>query len=92
MAGIDPRRAAGRISRARMTNLVTAIRQVLGQAIAVGGTTLRDFVGGDGKPGYFQQSLFVYGREGEACRRCSAVLRELRLGQRSTVFCPRCQR
>lgn len=92
MAGIDPRRAAGRISRVRMANLVAAIRQVLGQAIAVGGTTLRDFVGGDGKPGYFQQSLFVYGREGAACRRCGTVLRELRLGQRSTVFCSRCQR
>lgn len=91
MAGIDPRRAAGRISRARMANLVTAIRQVLGQAIAVGGTTLRDFVGGDGKPGYFQQSLYVYGRKGAPCRRCDTVLRELRLGQRSTVFCPACQ-
>ena len=92
LAGIDPRRAAGRISRARMVNLVATIREVLAQAIAVGGTTLRDFVGGDGKPGYFQQSLYVYGRAGKPCKRCGTLLRELKLGQRSSVFCPSCQR
>lgn len=91
-AGIDPRRAAGTISRARYLKLAEVIRQILAQAIECGGTTLRDFVGGDGKPGYFQQELFVYGRGGEFCKRCGAGLREIRLGQRSSVFCGGCQR
>ena len=68
------------------------IKTVLARAIEVGGTTRRDFVGGDGQPGYFSQSLAVYGRAGEACRQCAAVLKECRLGQRSTVYCSRCQR
>jgi len=92
MAGIRPGRPAGVISRARYQLLAGCIKEVLAQAIAVGGTTLRDFVGGDGKPGYFQQSLLVYGRGGEPCRRCSTALKEIRLGQRSTVYCPVCQR
>lgn len=92
IAGIDPRRAAGRIAEARMETLVDAVKTVLGQAIRQGGTTLRDFVNSDGKPGYFAQSLQVYGRGGEACRRCSHRLTEIRLGQRSSVFCPQCQR
>lgn len=91
MAGIRPDRQAGAISLARYRLLAGCIREVLAQAIAVGGTTLRDFVGGDGKPGYFQQSLLVYGRGGEPCNRCHAVLKEIRLGQRSTVYCPACQ-
>jgi formamidopyrimidine-DNA glycosylase len=91
-AGIDPKRAAGRISVERLARLVSEIKTVLSRAIAQGGTTLRDFVGGDGKPGYFKQELCVYGRGGEACLRCGTVLKEIRLGQRSTVFCPRCQR
>jgi len=65
---------------------------VLAEAIRVGGTTLRDFVGGDGKPGYFSQSLRVYGRGAQPCLNCGATLREIRIGQRSTVFCGRCQR
>lgn len=92
LAGIHPRRPAGRISRARYILLADCIKQVLTSAIEQGGTTLRDFVGGDGKPGYFAQKLFVYGRNGEACKRCGGVLREVRLGQRSTVFCVTCQR
>src|SRR5690606_39395479 len=60
--------------------------------IEQGGTTLRDFVGGDGKPGYFQQTLLVYGRGGEPCTLCSKLLKETRLGQRTTVFCSSCQR
>ncbi len=92
LAGIDPRRAAGRISSKRMETLAGTIRQVLENAIEVGGTTLRDFVNSEGKPGYFQQSLQVYGREGECCRSCGTPLRHIRLGQRSTVFCPQCQR
>lgn len=91
-AGIDPRRAAGAISRARYLKLAQEIRRILACAIERGGTTLRDFVGGDGKPGYFQQELFVYGRAGEPCKGCGAPLREIRLGQRASVYCPRCQR
>lgn len=91
LAGIDPRRKAGSVSHGRMEKLVAAIREILAQAIEVGGTTLRDFVGGDGKPGYFSQSLEVYGRGGEACNTCGKALRETRLGQRSTVFCGQCQ-
>lgn len=92
MAGIRPQAAAGSLSLARLQRLTASIREVIAHAIAVGGTTLRDFVGGDGKPGYFQQSLLVYGRGGEPCRKCSTVLQEVRQNQRSSVFCQRCQR
>ena len=92
MAGIHPSRNAGRISRQRYDALVAAIKEVLARAVSQGGTTLRDFVGGDGKPGYFKQSLHVYGRAGLPCDGCGAVLREIRLGQRSTVYCASCQR
>jgi len=91
-AGILPSRAAGRVSLARYRVLAGCIRKVLGDAITQGGTTLRDFVGGDGQPGYFQQQLFVYGRGGEACRQCKSVLVETRQGQRTTVYCRQCQR
>lgn len=91
-AGIHPARHAGRVSRARYQRLADAIRDVLGQAIACGGTTLRDFVGGDGRPGYFAQRLRVYGRDGADCPVCGTAIRLMRLGQRSTWFCPRCQR
>jgi formamidopyrimidine-DNA glycosylase len=91
-AGIDPRREAGSISRARYLTLAEQIKRILAHAIERGGTTLRDFVGGDGQPGYFQQELFVYGRGGEFCKNCGSTLRELKLGQRASVYCPRCQR
>ena len=91
-SGIDPRREAGRISRARYDELAEEIKKVLAKAIDSGGTTLRDFIGGDGKPGYFQQELFVYGRGGQLCKVCGTTLSECRLGQRSSVFCRRCQR
>ncbi len=90
-AGIDPRRAAGLVSRGRLGKLVVEIKRVLSYAIERGGTTLRDFVGGDGKPGYFQQELYVYGRKGSPCRCCGSILKEVRLGQRSSVFCAECQ-
>lgn len=92
LAGISPSRPAGRIALARYERLAACIRQVLGAAIAQGGTTLRDFVGGDGKPGYFAQQLWVYGRAGQPCKRCGSRLREKRLGQRSSVYCVACQR
>ena len=91
MAGIHPKRAAGNISLQRYEKLAAAIKQVLTIAIDSGGTTLRDFTQSDGKPGYFQQSLAVYGREGEACPRCGKAIRNIRLGQRSTFFCCGCQ-
>ena len=68
------------------------MKEVLGEAIAQGGTTLKDFLGSDGKPGYFKQSLQVYGRAGEPCFVCGKVLTEIRLAQRSTVFCGQCQK
>lgn len=92
LAGINPKRSAGKISRARLDKLVFCIRQVLSNAIEVGGTTLRDFTNSDGEPGYFAQSLHVYGRKGQACGKCNSVLKEIRQGQRSTVYCPKCQR
>ncbi len=91
-AGIDPRKAAGKVSKAKLALLVDEIKTVLARAIEQGGTTLKDFVGGDGKPGYFQQELQVYGRAGQPCRTCGTDLCEVRLGQRSTVFCNICQR
>lgn len=91
MAGIDPRRAAGRISLARYELLAAAVREVLAAAISQGGTTLRDFVSGVGEPGYFAQRLNVYGRDGQPCRRCGAELSLVTLGQRASVFCRTCQ-
>jgi formamidopyrimidine-DNA glycosylase len=91
-AGIRPDRAAGKVTRASYARLADEVKQVLARSIEQGGTTLRDFVGGDGKPGYFRQQLLVYGRGGEACRTCAQPLTEVRLGQRATVYCRRCQR
>ncbi len=91
-AGIRPTTAAQRLSRARMEALAGSIRDVLGEAIRVGGTTLRDYVNPDGLPGYFRQRLFVYERAGEPCRRCGTPIRHRVQGQRSTYWCPACQR
>ena len=90
-AGIDPRRAAGRIGMARYQRLGQALQQTLEAAITAGGTTLRDFVGGEGRPGYFQQALRVYGRTGEACPQCGGQIRGQIHGQRSLYYCPHCQ-
>lgn len=91
-AGIHPARAAGRIARARFPALVDGVRAVLAEAIGHGGTTLRNFVGGDGRPGYFRQSLSVYDREAAPCPGCGTPIRRVVLGQRATYYCPRCQR
>ncbi len=91
MAGIHPGRAAGRISAARYDALVAAIRDVLERAIAQGGTTLRDFAGTDGKPGYFAQDLLVYDRESAPCFQCGTGIRKKVIGQRSSFYCPKCQ-
>jgi formamidopyrimidine-DNA glycosylase len=91
-AGIRPTLAAGRVSRARMDALVASIRDVLNDAIGAGGTTLRDYVDASGMPGYFRQRLFVYERAGKPCRRCRTPIRPLTQGNRSTYWCPGCQR
>lgn len=92
LAGIHPARASNRIARARIDELVRQIRQVLTQAIEQGGTTLRDFQREDGRPGYFQQALRIYGREGLPCPQCGGIIRARRIGQRTSAWCPRCQR
>jgi len=91
-AGIHPARAAGRTGRGRYHRLAAAVAGVLREAIAAGGTTLRDFTGSEGHPGYFTRSLAVYGRDGEICPRCTQRrINVIRLGQRATYFCPGCQ-
>jgi formamidopyrimidine-DNA glycosylase len=92
MAGIHPTRAAGRISASRYQGLAEAIQDVLRRAIEHGGTTLRDFLNSDGNPGYFAQELLVYDREGHPCFQCQALIRRKVIGQRSSYYCPRCQR
>lgn len=91
LAGIDPARAAGRIGRDRYRQLATAIKTVLRAAIEAGGTTLRDFLASDGRPGYFRHHLRVYGRAGEPCPQCATPIRLRVLGQRATYDCVRCQ-
>ena len=90
-SGIHPARAAGSVSAARLERLAAAIRQVLGEAIAAGGSSLRDFVGPDGTLGYFSSKFAVYDREGEPCT-CGGTVKRIVQGGRSTFFCPRCQR
>ncbi len=90
-AGIYPAVPAGAVGRPKFEELVSAIKRVLAKAIEQGGTTLRDFVGSDGRPGYFKQELQVYGRAGLACRDCGAEVLALKIGQRNTFYCPVCQ-
>ena len=92
MAGILPSRQAGKVSLARYQKLADCIRVILQNSIQQGGTTLRDFVNEAGKPGYFKQQLRVYGRKGLPCVHCQQPLTEIRLANRSTVFCSNCQR
>lgn len=91
LSGISPTRFAGDLSAKECENLVLHIREVLAKAIVQGGTTLRDFVNSEGKAGYFQQQLHVYGRANLPCTKCSTPLIEIRLANRTTVFCPTCQ-
>ncbi len=91
-AGIRPSTPAHRVSRPRLARLVDEVRAVLTEAIAKGGSTLRDYVDASGEPGYFQLAYFVYGREGEPCRVCGSPIRQRRLGGRASFFCPVCQR
>lgn len=91
-AGISPKRPSGKISKQKYAQLVPCIKEILQKSITAGGTTLRDFTDISGEPGYFKQSLSVYGRGDEECRKCKRLLKEIRLGQRSTVYCSSCQR
>jgi formamidopyrimidine-DNA glycosylase len=91
LAGINPKRAAGRIALSRYEALAASIRSVLQRAIRAGGTTLRDYYGGFGEAGWFQQELDVYGREGEPCHRCERPVTAIVQGQRATYYCRNCQ-
>jgi formamidopyrimidine-DNA glycosylase len=91
-AGIHPRTPAHRLSRARCATLAETIRKTLELAIVAGGSSLRDYVDSDGMAGNFQSQFMVYGRAGEPCHRCSGTIREIRQGQRSTFYCPQCQK
>ncbi|MBC6414512.1 MAG: bifunctional DNA-formamidopyrimidine glycosylase/DNA-(apurinic or apyrimidinic site) lyase [Chromatiales bacterium] len=90
-ARVHPRRATGRIAQQSYATIVEAVQRTLRNAIRKGGTTLRDFVATDGRPGYFKQALHVYQRAGEACTVCQTPIRQIRLAQRSTFYCPHCQ-
>ena len=91
-AQVRPTRGAGSLSAARWDRLAKSVRATLEKAIAAGGSTLRDFAAADGRPGYFQHDFSVYGRTGKPCRRCKSRVRVIRQGQRSTFYCPGCQR
>lgn len=92
LAGIRPTLSAARLSRPRAAKLRTAIRDVLAQAVAKGGSTLRDFSSATGEAGHFQLDAMVYARDGQACRVCGTIIKSLRQGQRSTFYCPHCQK
>ena len=91
-AGIHPNRAANKVSLARYERLVSEVKSVLAEAIVAGGSTLRDFVNAAGERGYFQLDYFVYGRDGQPCKRCGTPLKLMRHGGRATVLCSTCQR
>ncbi len=91
LAGIHPARLCNRVAKARLEKLVEHVKIVLAYAIERGGTTLRDFQQQDGRPGYFQQELRVYGREGAPCRDCGTTIKAKQIGQRTSSYCPRCQ-
>ncbi len=91
MSGIRPSRQAGKVTRKEFERLTQNIKRVLAKSIKQGGTTLRDFVNGNGEPGYFKQSLHVYGRENEICTTCDSTIKQVTIGQRSSFYCPACQ-
>ncbi len=91
-AGIRPTTPANRVSAARLGRLLVEVRATLTEAIAKGGSTLRDYVDSQGEPGYFQLDYYVYGREGMPCRVCGTAIKAVRMGGRTSTYCPRCQR
>ena len=92
LSGLSPHLPAGQLTSGQCVTLVAKIKQVLNAAIEAGGTTLQDFVNGHGQPGYFQQKLYVYGREEQPCLVCGTMIERCRIGQRSTFYCPECQK
>jgi len=92
LSNINPKRLAGKLSKAQSLSLTRAIKKILKQAIKQGGTTLKDFTSSDGKPGYFSQKLKVYNKAGEACLTCEKPIKQITLGQRSTFYCSNCQK
>ncbi len=92
LASINPKRKAGDVSLECYERLTNAIKKILRQSIKQGGTTLRNFINGEGKPGYFQQQLNVYGRTDQPCKQCESTIKKTKLGQRSSFYCPVCQR
>jgi formamidopyrimidine-DNA glycosylase len=91
-AGIKPQLSSGKLSRLRCDKLVNEIRSTLNESIKLGGSSLRDFVDSDGKQGYFQQHYWVYGRANEPCKKCGTLIRQIKQGQRSSFYCPICQK
>jgi len=91
MAGILPTKPGNKLSEQDINNLLLAIKLVLTKAISAGGTTLKDFVSGDSKPGYFQQELQVYARENQSCKRCTGIIKKLKQSGRSSFYCEVCQ-
>ena len=91
LAGMDPKTVAGEISKARYDTLIQAIKKTLELAIEAGGSSVRDFVQSDGKPGYFQHQYWVYGRSGQVCKKCGNMIKQMRQGQRSSFYCACCQ-
>ncbi len=91
-ANIRPSKTAGKLSRQSCFKLAQTIKEVLTQAIAAGGTTLRDFTDSSGRAGYFSQRLYVYAREGESCLQCGGLIKRKQIGQRSSFYCPYCQK
>ena len=92
LAGINPKRAANKVSKPRIEKLVESIKRVLNEAIKAGGSSLKDFTAADGKPGYFQHAHKVYGRGGEPCVNCDKALTQATIGQRTTTYCTNCQK
>ncbi len=92
LAGIHPSTPAGKINKTQYDSLALCIKEVLQQAIDAGGTTLRDFYGSDGKPGYFSNQLQVYGRKNQLCHSCNSLIQAIKIGGRNSNFCPTCQK
>ena len=92
MAGINPNRTVAKLTKRDCKKLIQSIKHIISKAIQAGGTTLKDFRHPDSKPGYFRQELQIYGRGGDKCRVCNTALIEIKLGQRQTVYCPKCQK
>ena len=92
MAGINPLKSAQKVSLIKYQELAGNIKKVLSKAIQAGGTTLKDFINADGKPGYFAQELLVYGRKDQPCVQCAQAITQITIGQRSSFYCKKCQK